>query len=323
MGEPLSDNWKPPQLNLTTEPKPKLALAPEDSVPQGIVPVRRDWELKQAAWPKEQLIKWGSFDDAMVSILWPFAVVFLISGIVSAVMAIKEMNLFFGLSCVLGFVGLFGFANGGRPFKFRVRSGKERARLRAVRSWLKLHRREIKALRAKVSAFNEAIGAFNELQERCADAIDEPIRIAAHEALEKQRQVLQTEVNSRIAELEGVEATAQMLLPEAEAAVKAEAKAARRAAKEAQRRAREDECRELEAARCAFRKRVKVWQKLDRGLARGADNGRYDATQDISPYVAAMQMRAKLADECLELGLSPSELPEPTSALRLPAKTGG
>jgi hypothetical protein len=323
MGEPLSDNWKPPQLNLVIKPKPNLALASQDPTTQSIQPICHEWMFRQFAWPKEKLISWDNeinlAFDAFGAVTLISLALTIISTLASSA-AIDILLCIFMLSMVIS-GALFGI--GARPFKYRLRNLKERARLRAVRSWLKLHRQDIKALLARVSAFDQAIHAFNEIEERCADAVDEPIRIAAHEALEKQRKVLQAEVNSRIAELEGAEESSQLLLPDVEVAVKAEAKAARRAAKEARRRALEHERRASDEARRTFKERVKVWQRLDRGLAAGADNGRYDKTQDITPYVVAMQMRAKLEAECLELGLSPSELPEPTSALRLPAKAGG
>jgi hypothetical protein len=308
------------EAKMAAPPPVNLQLLGQDNDKQNIVPVCHDWALEQAAWPGEKLISW----DNEVNLAVDIAGVVTSAGFLITVIGILMSSLnVFQIGLVPGIISALlctiFLLIGGRPFRYRVRSPKERARLRAVRGWQKLHRREIKSLRARISAFNQAVAAFNEIEERCTDAVDEPIRIAAHEALEKQRKILQAEVEDRLLELKRVEESSSLLLSDG----KAEAKAARRAAKEARHRALKDERRTLEAARCTFRERVKVWQRLDRGLAAGADNGRYDKTQDITPYVAAMQMRAKLEAECLELGLSPGEVPEPTSALRLPARAGG
>lgn len=317
MGEPLSEDWKPPQLNLANKSAPDLALINKESTALGISPVARSWELTQAARPKQGLI--FSPDGTSLG----YIITIFVSGGLVALLFARSLVGFFGFYAVNLLSSMFAtvidMIFGGRITGLHFRGNAERRRLRAVKSWRKLHRDELRALLTKVSAFNQAISAFNEGYERQTDVADDDLREAAREALQNQRLLLQGEVDRLVDELEEVEERAKLPVVDE----KAKAKAARHALEAERRLELKEQHRRLKEVREAFAKNVELWQKLDRGLAGGADNGRYDKTQDISALVYSIAWRRRLEAECVELGLPLSSLPESAVASRLPAKSGG
>lgn len=192
----------------------------------------------------------------------------------------------------------------GKPFAFHLRTREERQYLKAVKSYLKNKREELKELRRRTRQFNKALDAFQKAEGLLGEGMMDEVRTAAAESLGRQRDLLAEEVDGFWSEFR---AAFTALQEKRELACKSA-----------------EEIRELEKRRKAFQNGVAALKRLYADLP-GYDGGIFDndnLTADVAPYTGVEQMRAKLEAECLELGISPNELPSPPKSVpRLPAKT--